>query len=816
MPELPEIARYARNISALPATTRFTRVVSVAGGKVPPANLPFTAFSLSARARGKELRLELRPATAASTATGSSSHASACALGSFALAPPVARQDQAPVIWRCNHGLVGKWLVVRHGPADRAGAGLGAHDGGGGGEAGAPQGTRLMILGESASVYYVDTLNMGRIVEDGWSSGRSPCPYGEAEAWEAHVAAALAKTKRPAVFAKPLADALLDQKYFNGVGNYLRAELMYRLQLDPHIPLVDALSGTGALAVLGRELRAIVAEVLDSIPPLDKYGSDEDKARFEAWLQIYNKGEFYKDGKGRKVWWAPAVQTRTSLSDAPGAVSGSPPPPGQPLRLSFIPPMESSWAEALREVLQSGTIRELESFLASEVSAGKQVFPPREEVFSAFYATPLHAVRVVILGQDPYHDDGQAHGMSFSVKPGINVPPSLANIYRELADDIDGFVAQTTGRGWEALTHAAIAAVAARLPHAVFLAWGSFAQKALRKVDTARHAVIATPHPSPLSASRGFFGSRCFSAANAALVGFGLSPVDWRLPTVPTLTVPAAALPAPAASVDNELAAALAALTIDDAAYEPVYTFERAIGLDMLLDAAIVVEAEADAKSDAAPAAQAATGAGARASVPSLKFASTSTIPSAFATKTSLAYSSFAVTSPTFKSAAERADELRRKYAAMAKARTSPRISPRASSPSALSPQLAPAPGPVVGTGFVVKHQPRSLSPVGGPASTSPRALSPQASTQLISPASASISPLAMSTGRPAFAAPGASTIASASNPIAEYRAASEAKFSQLRSKYVSSDVQKRVRAVSPPGRTGAGPRSRSSSPQSR
>jgi uracil-DNA glycosylase len=224
-----------------------------------------------------------------------------------------------------------------------------------------------------------------------------------------------------------------------------------------------------------------------------------------------------------------------------------------------------SWRAALEPVCASRDARRLGGWLRAEEEAGKLVYPPRGCRLAAFELTPLDRVRVVILGQDPYHGPGQAHGLCFSVPAGVKEPPSLSNIFRELAADCGiarpahgnlehwarqgvlllnnaltveaGRAGSHAGRGWEALTDAAVAAVAARPEPSVFILWGSHAQgKAARVPELAmgesggRHLLIASPHPSPLSAYRGFFGSRPFSRANAFLAAHGRGTIDWALP----------------------------------------------------------------------------------------------------------------------------------------------------------------------------------------------------------------------------------------------------------------------------------------------
>jgi uracil-DNA glycosylase len=224
-----------------------------------------------------------------------------------------------------------------------------------------------------------------------------------------------------------------------------------------------------------------------------------------------------------------------------------------------LPP---AWQERLESEWTRPYMADLGAFLAAEKEAGKAVFPEDGAWFRALELTPPDAVRVVILGQDPYHGLGQAHGLCFSVRPGVKPPPSLANIYKELQSDLGiapprhgflehwarqgvlllnsvltvemGRAAAHQGRGWERFTDAVIAAVNARAEPAVFMLWGAYAQKKAAFVDSidegGRHLVLKAPHPSPLSAYAGFFGCRHFSRANAFLAAHGRDPIDWALP----------------------------------------------------------------------------------------------------------------------------------------------------------------------------------------------------------------------------------------------------------------------------------------------
>ena len=219
----------------------------------------------------------------------------------------------------------------------------------------------------------------------------------------------------------------------------------------------------------------------------------------------------------------------------------------------------TDWNPLLRAEFDKDYWRELMAFVADERSRA-EVYPPHDEVFAALHLTPYAEVKVLILGQDPYHGPGQAHGLCFSVRPGVPKPPSLANIEKELADDLGITVpdhgsleawarqgvlllnatltvrARTAGshqkKGWERFTDEVISVVNAKPERVVFILWGSYARRKKALIDTSRHAVIESPHPSPLSAHRGFFGSRPFSRANEALVAAGREPVDWTIPAL--------------------------------------------------------------------------------------------------------------------------------------------------------------------------------------------------------------------------------------------------------------------------------------------
>ncbi|MCK2043865.1 uracil-DNA glycosylase [Chromohalobacter japonicus] len=223
--------------------------------------------------------------------------------------------------------------------------------------------------------------------------------------------------------------------------------------------------------------------------------------------------------------------------------------------------LPDSWQHHLGAEFEAPYMQALRAFLAREKAARKVIYPHSDHWFRAFELTPLDQVRVVVLGQDPYHGPHQAHGLCFSVRPGIPAPPSLQNIYKELAQDVgttpvshgfleswarqgvlllnsvltveQGNAGAHRGQGWEAFTDRAIQVVNEQCDGVVFLLWGSYAQKKASFVDRQKHLVLHAPHPSPLSAHRGFFGQRHFSQANAFLAARGREGIDWQLPAQP-------------------------------------------------------------------------------------------------------------------------------------------------------------------------------------------------------------------------------------------------------------------------------------------
>ncbi len=216
-----------------------------------------------------------------------------------------------------------------------------------------------------------------------------------------------------------------------------------------------------------------------------------------------------------------------------------------------------SWQQVLHDEFSAPYMLELKHFLRTEKNNHKVIYPHSSHWFHALETTPLDEVKVVILGQDPYHQPGQAHGLCFSVKPGVKTPPSLVNIYKELNNDLgitpvshgylenwakqgvlllnavltveDSKANAHQGKGWEQFTDKVISTVNEHCDHVVFMLWGSYAQKKGSVIDPQKHLVLKAPHPSPLSAHRGFFGCKHFSQANAYLQQHGASPVDWQL-----------------------------------------------------------------------------------------------------------------------------------------------------------------------------------------------------------------------------------------------------------------------------------------------
>lgn len=224
-----------------------------------------------------------------------------------------------------------------------------------------------------------------------------------------------------------------------------------------------------------------------------------------------------------------------------------------------MPPLSGTWAQALKSEFHKPYYKELFEIVGREYQT-HQIFPPTDDVFNAFHLTPLDQVKVVILGQDPYHGDGQAHGLCFSVKPEVETPPSLVNIYKELEADLGCYIPNNgylikwakqgvlmlntvltvrahqanshRGIGWEQFTDAAIQVLAEQDRPMVFILWGKPAQMKKSMLHNPKHLILEAPHPSPLAAYRGFFGSRPFSKTNQYLEESGQEPIDWQIENI--------------------------------------------------------------------------------------------------------------------------------------------------------------------------------------------------------------------------------------------------------------------------------------------
>ena len=224
-----------------------------------------------------------------------------------------------------------------------------------------------------------------------------------------------------------------------------------------------------------------------------------------------------------------------------------------------MPPIENDWARALQDEFRKDYYSKLFEFVDHEYQTNT-IYPPGDDIFNAFHLTPLHDVKCVILGQDPYHEPGQAHGLSFSVKPGVDIPPSLQNIYKELNTDLgcqipnNGYLvkwaeqgvlllnavltvrahaaASHQNKGWEQFTDAVIEQINKEDRPIVFMLWGSFARSKKKMLNNPKHLILEAPHPSPLSAYRGFFGCHHFSKCNEFLKANGIEPIDWQIENI--------------------------------------------------------------------------------------------------------------------------------------------------------------------------------------------------------------------------------------------------------------------------------------------
>jgi len=220
--------------------------------------------------------------------------------------------------------------------------------------------------------------------------------------------------------------------------------------------------------------------------------------------------------------------------------------------------LEPSWLEVLQDEFGKDYMVQLRQFLKNEKDAGNKIYPKGGDIFNAFWKTPFSQLKVVILGQDPYHGENQAHGLSFSVQKGVTIPPSLRNIYKELSTDLPGFATPNHGnltewaeqgvlllnasltvragtpgshqkKGWEEFTDQVIKTISDKKQGIIFILWGAFAHAKAELIDKTKHHIIKSPHPSPFSADRGFFGSRPFSKTNEILIKEGKPPIVWQI-----------------------------------------------------------------------------------------------------------------------------------------------------------------------------------------------------------------------------------------------------------------------------------------------
>lgn len=225
-----------------------------------------------------------------------------------------------------------------------------------------------------------------------------------------------------------------------------------------------------------------------------------------------------------------------------------------------MPPITNDWADALKPEYKKPYYKDLYAKVNEEYGSGRTIYPPADDIFNAFHLTPLSDVKCVIIGQDPYHGPGQAHGLCFSVRPEVDIPPSLVNIYKELQDDLGCYIPNNgylvkwakqgvlllnsvltvrahqafshQGIGWEQFTDAVINILNEQDRPIVFLLWGRPAQQKAARLNNPNHLILKAPHPSPLSAYRGFFGCKHFSMANEFLKEHGVEPIDWQIENV--------------------------------------------------------------------------------------------------------------------------------------------------------------------------------------------------------------------------------------------------------------------------------------------
>jgi len=378
---------------------------------------------------------------------------------------------------------------------------------------------------------------------------------------------------------------LMDQRKLSGVGNYILAEGLYRARVDPFASLQEL--NEIQLKKLFSELQATALESYQSQQhglsrskggPYREIGGEKGRSAFQ--LQCYGRQVCIQGNPvlsrlgphGRTIWYTDGqlmipIQERSLEKievNAPSATMRT----TRKLTVGRTPPsdhlistlMDSGWKYTLSDAIKSQTFQQLSQFIEQEWQSGATIYPPHDEIFAALNMCPLENVKVVIVGQDPYHGRGQSHGLAFSVREGVKPPPSLQNIFREAMDDVgirvpqhgslmqwtkqgvlllnavltvrEGKANSHAGKGWEEFTDAIIQRLNDERKGLVFLLWGNPAIQKARHVDESRHVIIRTSHPSPLGATKTkspFLTSRCFSRVNQVLMDMGQTPIDWNV-----------------------------------------------------------------------------------------------------------------------------------------------------------------------------------------------------------------------------------------------------------------------------------------------
>ena len=441
---------------------------------------------------------------------------------------------------------------------------------------------------QSRKIYYKDTRNFGTLrfclsaseLNDKLASLGPDILDFEQTTEEVFLAAMEKSTQK-----RNICKFLMDQSKIAGVGNYILAEGLYRARLDPFADLSEI--SVVQRQRLFKELQEVVSTSYEAQgltrPDGGTYrGVDGSRGQFEFHLQCYgkrlspNKFPVMKETNGphgRTIWYVeeeqlfmPRSQRHLKASEDVDPIKVIVPSEnsddGPTYIFSDIPSQlaDEGWKSALSDHMASDSFQSLLSRIRSEANAGATIYPPVEDVFSALNFCSLEDIKCVIIGQDPYHQPGQAHGLAFSVRKGVKPPPSLNNIFKEATNDVGierpqngylecwakqgvlllntvltvrrGEANSQSKMGWEDFTDAIINKINEEKEGVVFLLWGGPAQKKANCVDESKHTVIRTSHPSPLGATKTaspFLGSRCFSRANEALIAAGKDPVDWNV-----------------------------------------------------------------------------------------------------------------------------------------------------------------------------------------------------------------------------------------------------------------------------------------------